>query len=357
MPAETKADEYRAAVAPAGVDLLARAGHTVVIETRAGFESGITDETYRAAGAVIARGADEVFDRADLIVKVKEPLPAEYPKFRRGQTLFTYLHLAADRTLTEALCRSGVLGIAYETVELPGNLKPILTPMSEIAGRMSIQEGAKYLERPQEGQGILLGGVPGVAPAHVLIFGGGVVGSYAAKVAAALGARVTVLDVNLARLQYLADILPENVTTIASNPYVIRELVRDADLVVGGVLVTGARAPRLVTRDLLATMKPRAVVVDVAIDQGGCCETSRPTTHAKPVFVEQGIVHYCVTNMPGAVPRTATFGLTNSTLPYLMKMADLGVEQALAADPALAKGVNVRAGEIVHPGVKEAFAA
>ena len=356
VPREIKPDEYRASMAPAGVDLLSRSGHKVVVEAGACFESGITDEAMRAAGAVIVSAHEEVFQRADLVVKVKEPMPSEYGLFRKGQCLFTYLHLAADRKLTEALMKSGVLGIAYETVELPGGLRPLLTPMSEIAGRLSIQAGAKHLERPQEGKGILLGGLPGVAPANVLVLGGGVVGSYAARVAAALGARVTVMDVNLARLQYLADIMPDNVTTIASNPYAIREQVREADLVIGGVLVTGARAPRLVTRALLKEMRPRSVVVDVAIDQGGCVETSRPTTHSKPVFVEESIVHYCVTNMPGAVPRTATYGLTNSTLPYILKLADLGPEKAVTEDESLARGVNVRGGEIIHPAVKAAFA-
>lgn len=355
VPKEIKPDEYRAAIVPAGVDLLVRAHHKVLIETGAGTESGITDEAYLQAGAGIAGTSDEVFAHANLIVKVKEPVFSEYGKFKKGQALFTYLHLAANKPLTDALMKSGVLAIAYETVELPGNLKPILTPMSEIAGRMSIQEGAKYLERPQQGKGILLGGVPGVAPASVVILGGGIVGTYAARVAAALGARVTVMDVNLARLQYLADILPENVTTIASNPYTIREQIRQADLVIGGVLVTGARAPRLVTRELLTAMSARSVIVDVAIDQGGCIETSRPTTHSDPVFLEEGIVHYCVTNMPGAVPRTATFGLTNSTLPYILKLADLGLEKACKADESLGKGVNIRSGEIVHPAVREAF--
>ena len=356
IPREIKKDEYRAAIAPAGVDLLTRSGHTVLIEAGAGTESGIDEKTYRAAGARIAASPAEVFERADLIVKVKEPLESEYGLFRKGQALFTYLHLAADKNLTDALLKAGVLGIAYETVELPGNIKPILTPMSEIAGRMSIQEGAKYLEWPQGGKGILLGGVPGVAPANVLILGGGIVGTYAARVASALGAQVTVMDVNLGRLQYLADIMPQNVMTIASNPYTVRERIREADLVIGAVLVTGARAPRLVDRELLASMKPRSVMVDVAIDQGGCFESSRPTTHSDPVYEESRIVHYCVTNMPGAVPRTATYGLTNSTLPYLMKLAGLGVERAIAEDPALAKGVNVRDGEIVHPAVKQAFA-
>jgi len=357
VPKEIKQDEYRAAMAPAGVDLLTKAGHQVLIETNAGTESGITDEAYRAAGATITPTHADVFARADLIVKVKEPLESEFGLFRPGQCLFTYLHLAADRKLTDALLKARVFGIAYETVELPGGIKPILTPMSEIAGRMSIQEGAKYLERPQEGKGILLGGVPGVAPANVLILGGGIVGTYAARVAAALGARVTVMDVNLARLQYLADILPENVTTIASNPYTIREQVQEADLLVGAVLVTGARAPRLVTRDMLKTMRRRSVLVDVAIDQGGCIETSRPTTHTKPVFVEEGIVHYCVTNMPGAVPRTATYGLTNSTLPYILAIANLGPGEAALADEPLAKGINIRDGSIVHPAVRQAFEA
>lgn len=356
VPKEIKQDEYRAAIAPAGVDLLVRDGHTVVIEASAGAESGIPDETYRSAGATIAATPAEVFERADLIVKVKEPLPEEYARFRHGQGLFTYLHLAADRKLTDALLHAGVTGIAYETVELPENIKPILTPMSEIAGRMSIQAGAKYLERPQGGKGILPGGVPGVAPANVLILGGGVVGSYAARVASALGAQVTVMDLNLARLQYLADILPQNVRTIASNPYTIREQIQEADLVVGAVLVTGARSPTLVSRDLLKLMKKRSVIVDVAIDQGGCIESSRPTTHSDPVFLDEGIVHYCVTNMPGAVPFTATYGLTNSTLPYIVKLATLGVERAVREDAALGKGVNLREGDIIHPAVRQAYA-
>jgi alanine dehydrogenase len=356
VPKEIKEDEFRAAISPAGVDQLVKAGHTVVVEAGACAESGISDATLRAAGAVLANRHEDVYARADLIVKVKEPLPAEYALFRPGQALFAYLHLAAAPDLAAALLRARVLGIAYETVELPGGIKPILTPMSEIAGRMSIQEGAKFLERPQGGKGILLGGLPGVAPAHVLILGGGVVGSYAARVAAALGARVTVMDINLARLQYLADILPENVTTILSNPYTTRELVADADLVIGGVLVTGARAPRIVTREMVRSMKPRSVIVDVAIDQGGCVETSRPTTHANPVYLEEGVVHYAVTNIPGAVPFTATYGLTNSTLPYILELAEKGFDRAIRENEALARGVNVRDGEIVHPAVKAALA-
>lgn len=351
VPKELKDDEFRVAMTPAGVDLLVRAGHTVLIETGAGEGTGIPDAVFKDAGARFVPRHSDVFEQSELLVKVKEPVEEEYGLLRKDLVLFAYLHLAAEAKLTAALVKSGMLAIAYETVELLDRVKPVLTPMSEIAGRMSIQEGAKYLERPQGGRGVLLGGVPGVPSADVLILGGGVVGKYAARVAAALGARVTVMDVNLARLEYLADVLPENVDTIASNPYTIRERIREADMVVGAVLVTGERAPMLVNREMLKLMKPRSVIVDVAIDQGGCVETSQPTSHSSPIYVVENVVHYCVTNMPGAVPRSATFALVNTTIPYVLKIADMGVEAALRSDPALAAGVNTRGGEVVHPGV------
>src|SRR5262245_41647112 len=300
VPKEIKSDEYRVAMVPAGVEELTRAGHKVLIQAGAGAGSGITDETYAANGAEIVGSEAEGWKRGDLIVKVKEPLPDEWPQMRSGQTVFTYFHFAADEPLTKAVIRSGITAVAYETIRDSKGTLPLLTPMSEVAGRMSIQEGAKYLERPQEGRGILLGGVPGVLPANVVILGGGVVGANAAKVAAGLGANVTILDVNLDRLRYLDDVMPRNVTTLFSDRHNIRESLDKADLLIGAVLIPGARAPYLVRREDLQYMQPRAVIIDVAIDQGGCVETSRPTTHSRPTYIEENVVHYCVTNMPGA---------------------------------------------------------
>jgi len=356
VPREVKHDEYRIAMIPAGVYALTQAGHRVLVEKQAGAGSGIGDEEYVAAGATIVPTAGEIWAAADLIEKVKEPQPAEWPLMRRGQMVLTYFHFAADRKLIDACLQAGITAIAYETIRDRSGKLPCLTPMSEIAGKMSIQEGAKYLEKPMMGRGILLGGVPGVAPANVVVLGGGVVGSNAAKVAAGLGANVQIFDTNLDRLRYLDDIMPANVNEIYSDAHNITAALRQADLVVGSVLIPGARAPRLVTREHLKMMKNGAVIVDVAIDQGGCIETSRPTTHRDPTYIVEGVVHYCVTNMPGAVGRTSTFALCNATLPYALAVASLGWEKASAADAGLAAGLNMREGEIVHPGVKAAIA-
>jgi alanine dehydrogenase len=355
VPKEVKEDEYRVAMLPVGAEELSGLGHTVLIESGSGHGSGIADAQYASAGATMVGEASEIWARADLIVKVKEPQPAEWPHLRPGQTLFTYFHFAADEPLTRAILRAGVTAIAYETLrDAKGNL-PLLTPMSEVAGRMSIQEGAKYLERPQEGRGILLAGVPGVAPAEVAILGGGIVGSNAAKVAAGLGANVYILDINLDRLRYLDDIMPPNVTTLYSDRHTILETIQRADLVIGAVLITGARAPRLVRRDDLDRMKPGSVIVDVAIDQGGCIETSRPTTHRQPTYVVEGVVHYCVTNMPGAVGRTSTYALCNVTLPYVLQLADKGWRTLAAANPGVAEGINIDAGRVTNRAVAATF--
>ncbi len=355
VPKEIKSDEYRVAMLPVGAEELTATGHTVLVEAGAGLGSGITDAQYEAAGATIVPGATAIWSRADMVVKVKEPQAAEWPQLRPGQVLFTYFHFAAEEALTRAILKSGITAIAYETLrDTKGNL-PLLTPMSEVAGRMSIQEGAKYLERPQEGRGILLAGVPGVAPAEVVILGGGVVGSNAAKVAAGLGATVYILDVNLDRLRYLDDIMPPNVTTLYSDRHTIRESIQRADLVIGAVLITGARAPRLVRKEDLASMKPGAVIVDVAIDQGGCIETSRPTTHRQPTYVIDGIVHYCVTNMPGAVGRTSTYALNNVTLPYILQFARNGWDKVAAANPGVAAGINIDRGRVTNEAVAETF--
>ncbi len=355
VPKEVKEDEYRVAMLPVGAEELSILGHTVLIESGSGHGSGIADAQYASAGATMVGDASEIWARADLIVKVKEPQPAEWPHLRPGQTLFTYFHFAADEPLTRAVLQSGITAIAYETLrDAKGNL-PLLTPMSEVAGRMSIQEGAKYLERPQEGRGILLAGVPGVAPAEVAILGGGIVGSNAAKVAAGLGANVYILDINLDRLRYLDDIMPPNVTTLYSDRHTILETIQRADLVIGAVLITGARAPRLVRRDDLDRMKPGSVIVDVAIDQGGCIETSRPTTHRHPTYVVEGVVHYCVTNMPGAVGRTSTYALCNVTLPYVLQLADHGWRTLAAANPGVAEGINIDAGRVTNRAVAATF--
>ena len=355
VPREIKADEYRVAMLPVGAEELTEAGHTVLIESGAGLGSGLADVQYQTAGASMVSKTAEIWARADLIVKVKEPQASEWPLLRRGQTVFTYFHFAADEKLTRAILASGITAIAYETLrDVRGNL-PLLTPMSEVAGRMSIQEGAKYLERPQEGRGILLAGVPGVAPAEVAILGGGIVGSNAAKVAAGLGASVRILDINLDRLRYLDDIMPPNVTTLYSDRHTILESIERADLVIGAVLITGARAPRLVRRDDLARMKNGAVIVDVAIDQGGCVETSRPTTHREPTFVVDGVVHYCVTNMPGAVGRTSTYALCNVTLPYVLQFANRGWTAVVAESPGVAEGVNIDRGRVANRAVAATF--
>jgi alanine dehydrogenase len=355
IPKEVKADEYRVAATPAGTEMLVRAAHQVVIEKGAGLGSGFTDDYYEAAGARLLGNADEVWSAAEMILKVKEPTPAEWPRMRRGQVVFTYFHFAASEELTRAVIDSGVVGVAYETVELPTGQLPLLTPMSEIAGRMAVQEGAKYLERPQGGLGVLLGGVPGVLPGKVLILGGGVVGTNAAKVAAGLGARVGIMDINLDRLRYLDDVMPANVHTLFSTRYAIRKQVEDADVIIGAVLIPGAKAPSLIAEEDLGLMRPGTVIVDVAVDQGGCVETIRPTTHKDPVYTVDGVIHYGVANMPGGVPRTSTLALTNATLPYAMALASLGWRRACAADPALRAGLNVVAGKVTHAGVADAF--
>jgi alanine dehydrogenase len=354
-PNEIKTHESRVALIPVGVEELTRAGHKVLIQAGAGQGSGISDDQYRANGAEIVAAADEVWKRADLIVKVKEPLPVEWPLMRPGQIVFTYFHFAADEPLTRAVMQSGVTAVAYETIRDARGQLPLLTPMSEVAGRMSIQEGAKYLERPFDGRGILLGGVPGVLPANVVIVGGGVVGANAAKVAAGLGANVTILDVNLDRLRYLDDVMPRNVTTLYSDRHNILDRLSRADLLIGAVLIPGARAPHLVRRADLKRMPHRAVIIDVAIDQGGCVETSRPTTHSQPTYLVDDVVHYCVTNMPGAVGRTSTYALTNVTLPYVLQLAKKGLDQALADSAALRAGVNVHQGRVTNPAVAETF--
>lgn len=355
LPREIKQDEYRVAMLPVGVDELTRRGHKVLVERGAGLGSGIADELYSGSGAEIVSDAASVFGQADLIVKVKEPQPSEWPLLRSGQVLFTYLHFAANEELTKSVLATGVTAVAYETLRGPRGDLPLLTPMSEVAGRMSIQEGAKYLERPQEGRGILLGGVPGVAPAHITILGGGVVGKNAAQIAAGFKADVTILDVSVERLRYLADIMPANVNTLFSDRHMIREELKLADLVIGAVLIEGARAPRLVSREDLKLMKPGAVIIDVAIDQGGCIETSRPTTHSKPTYIVDGIVHYCVANMPGAVGRTSTYALCNSTLPYVLKLADHGIQAASRLDAGIAHAVNLFAGHVTNKPVADTF--
>ena len=355
VPNEIKTDEYRVAMIPVGVEELTRAGHEVLIQSGAGQGSGISDEEYSANGAEIIAHAEPIWKRADLIVKVKEPLPQEWPLLQPGQMVFTYFHFAADRALTEAVLQSGITAIAYETIRNGRGNLPLLTPMSEVAGRMSIQEGAKFLERPFDGRGILLGGVPGVLPANVVILGGGVVGANAAKVAAGLGANVTILDVNLDRLRYLDDVMPRNVTTLFSDRHNILSSLSRADLLIGSVLIPGAKAPFLVRTEDLKRMPRRAVIIDVAIDQGGCIETSRPTTHSKPTYIVEEVVHYCVTNMPGAVGRTSTYALTNVTLPYVLQLARKGFEPAVKENQALAQGVNIRQGRVTNPAVAETF--
>jgi alanine dehydrogenase len=355
VPKEIKTNENRVALVPAGTEALVAAGHQVFVEEGAGVGSGFTDDAYRAAGATILPTADEVWARADMITKVKEPVEPEWPRMRPGQVVYTYFHFAADERLTRAVVASGAVAVAYETVQLPNGELPLLTPMSEVAGRMAVQAGAKYLEKVHGGRGILLGGVPGVPPAEVVVLGGGVVGLNAAKIAAGLGAHVTILDISLPRLRYLSDVLPANVDTVYSNRHNILEAVTGAELVIGAVLLPGARAPHLVTRDDLRLMKQGAVIVDVAVDQGGCVETIRPTTHENPTYFVEGILHYGVANMPGGVPRTSTLALTNATLPYALRLARDGWKAACRNDPVLRKGLNVVEGKIVYPGVAEAF--
>jgi alanine dehydrogenase len=355
VPREIKVHEYRVGLVPAGVRELVSAGHEVLVETGAGNGIGVDDAQFRGAGAAIAPNAADVFARADMIVKVKEPQPVECAMLRKDQLLFTYLHLAADLEQAKGLMKSGATAIAYETVTAPNGSLPLLTPMSEVAGRMSIQVGAASLQKANGGFGVLLGGVPGVAPAKVVILGGGVSGTHAAEMAVGLRADVTVVDRSVNRLRELSSIFGSSVRTIYSTTAEIERLIRDADLVVGAVLVAGAAAPKLITRAMVKTMKPGAVLVDISIDQGGCFETSHPTTHAEPTFVVDGVIHYCVANMPGAVPRTSTFALTNATLPYVRALADLGWPAALRRDPGLAAGLNVHAGEITLEVVAKAL--
>ena len=352
-PKEVKDHEARVGLVPSMVTALTEAGHHALVETKAGAGSSITDEEYRAAGAQVLSSAAEVWTKADLVVKVKEPQPSEYPFFRPGLILFTYLHLAPLPELTQKLVEAGVNSVAYETIREKDGSLPLLTPMSEVAGRMSVQVGAQYLEAPNGGRGILLGGIPGVAPANVVILGGGVVGHNAAKMAVGLGAHVTMIDVNLNRLRELDDVYSSQVVTLASNIFTIRETLRTADLVVGAVLIPGASAPRLVRREMISGMKKGAVVVDVAIDQGGCFETSHATTHTDPIYFVDGVLHYCVSNMPAAVPHTSTFGLTNATFPYLMQLCNRGLESACQSSNAIREGVNTYRGHITYPAVAE----
>jgi alanine dehydrogenase len=352
---EIKTEENRVAMTPAGVEVLRQGGHTVLVEASAGIGSGLSDAEYSAHGAEIVLSAKEIFSRADMVMHVKEPLEPEYGMIRRDQIVFTYLHLAAAEGLTRALMASGSVCIAYETIQKADGSLPLLTPMSEVAGRMAIQQGAKYLEMTQGGDGILLGGVPGVDPGMVLILGGGVVGINAAKMACGLGARVYLLDVDLDRLRYLSDVMPSNCFLLMSNPAAIRDLITRADVVVGAVLIPGAKAPKLITRDMLKTMKKGAVLVDVAIDQGGCFETSKATTHGNPIYILDGVVHYCVANMPGAVPKTSTQALTNATLPYALEIANRGWRNAMKENPEIRLGANVVNGKVTCKGVAEAF--
>jgi len=353
---EIKAEENRVSMTPAGVEVMKGQGHEVLVESGAGVGSGFADEAYRGAGAEIVPGPEAVFARAGMLMHVKEPQPAEYDLIRPGQVIFTYFHFAASEHLTAAMLKTGATCIAYETIEKADGSLPLLTPMSEVAGRMAAQQGAKYLERAQGGRGILLGGVPGVAPATVLVLGGGVVGTHAAQMACGLGARVYLLDMNLDRLRHLAEVMPKNCFPMMSSPATIRELVQEADVVIGAVLLRGAKAPKLVSRDMLKTMKPGAVLVDVAIDQGGCFETSRPTTHRAPVYEVEGVVHYCVANMPGAVPLTSTVALTNATLPYAVRIASQGWKQVARQDAGIRAGINIINGLVTYKGVAEAFA-
>ena len=355
VPREIKTAEHRVALVPAGAESLRGDGHTLFVEQGAGMGSGFPDDAYRAFGATIVPTAADVWARSEMVLKVKEPVEPEWPCMRKGQVVFTYFHFAASEPLTRAVIRSNIVAIAYETVQLPSGELPLLTPMSEVAGRMAVQEGAKYLEKVYGGSGVLLGGVPGVLPAEVLIIGGGTVGANAAKMAAGLGAHVTLLDLSLDRLRYLADILPPNVDPLFSNRHNLVEQLRKADLVIGAVLLPGAKAPKLVRREDLKLMKPGSVIVDVAVDQGGCIETIKPTTHESPTYVVDGIIHYGVANMPGGVPRTSTLALTNATFAYAKRLAKHGWRQACREDAALFLGLNVVEGKVVYPGVAEAF--
>lgn len=355
VPKEIKNNENRVALTPAGAKELVTRGHTVYIQHTAGENSGFSDTAYEAAGAQILPSIGDVYNVAEMIVKVKEPIAAEYSLVRKGQLVFTYFHFASEEKLTRAMMESGSICLAYETVENPDRTLPLLIPMSEVAGRMSVQEGARFLEKPQGGKGILLGGVPGVKPAKVLVLGGGIVGHNAALMAAGMGADVIIADISLPRLRYLSEIMPANVKTLYSSAHNIEQELPTTDLVIGSVLIPGAKAPHLITREMLKQMKKGCVLVDVAIDQGGCFETSHPTTHAEPIFEVDGITHYCVANIPGAVPQTSTLALTNATLPYIIKLADKGWQKACKEDKGLALGLNIIEGKIVYPAVAEAF--
>lgn len=355
VPKEIKDGENRVAITPAGTHTLILDGHTVLVQTGAGLGSGLQDEEYRQAGAELLSEAAELYARAEMILKVKEPQPNEYAWLKKEHILFTYLHLASSAELTQALLQIGLTAIGYETIQTPDGRLPLLTPMSEVAGKMAAQVGAWCLEKHQGGKGILLGGVPGVPPAHVVVIGCGVVGTNAAKIAAGMGAKVTVMDINHDRLKYLDDVLPGHVSTAYATPYAIAEAAVTADLLIGAVLIPGALAPKLVSEETVKAMSPYSVIVDVAIDQGGCVETIRPTSHSQPIYIQHEVLHYAVPNIPAAVPRTSTFALTNATLPYVRKIAGLGIEAALEQDASIYAGLNVRDGEIVHPAVKEAF--
>ncbi len=355
VPKEIKNNENRVALTPAGVLELTNRGHTVYIQSTAGLGSGFSDQVYKDAGAKIKDTIEETYAIAEMIMKVKEPIKSEYKLIKKDQLVFTYFHFASHKPLTNAMIKSKAVCLAYETVELSDRSLPLLIPMSEVAGRMAIQQGAKYLEKPAKGRGVLLGGVPGVPPGKVLVIGGGIVGTQAAKMAAGLGASVTILDVNLSRLRYLNDVMPPNVITMYSNEYNIRQLIQTHDLIVGAVLIPGAKAPNLITRDMLKLMRPGTVLVDVAVDQGGCMETTKPTTHQRPTFIIDDVVHYSVANMPGAVPYTSTVALTNATLPYAIQLAQKGWKKACTENHSLKLGLNVIDGKVVYKGVAEAF--
>jgi alanine dehydrogenase len=355
VPKEIKNNENRVALTPAGVAEFKKNGHLVYVQQSAGENSGFSDKAYADAGAEILPTIEAVYEIAEMIIKVKEPIASEYPHIKKDQLLFTYFHFASSEPLTHAMMEREAVCLAYETVEKSDRSLPLLVPMSEVAGRMSIQEGAKYLEKPMKGKGILLGGVPGVPPAKVVVLGGGIVGAQAAKMAAGFGAQVSILDVNLQRLRYLSDVMPANVTTVMSNHYNVRDAISQADLVIGAVLIPGAKAPHLITRDMLKLMSPGTVVVDVAVDQGGCIETCTPTTHENPTFIIDDIVHYCVANMPGAVPYTSTLALTNATLPYALQLANKGWKKACAENEELKKGLNVANGKILYKAVADAW--
>ncbi len=355
VPTEIKPSESRVGMTPAGVYELTLRGHSVIVQSGAGGGSGFSDADYLKAGAATRMTIEEVYAEADMIVKVKEPIPPEYPMIRKGQVVFTYFHFASSVALTEAMVNSGATCIAYETVETEDGSLPLLTPMSEVAGRMAIQQGAKYLEKPKKGRGVLLGGVPGVPPGRVLVLGAGVAGTQAAKMAAGLGAHVTVMDINMPRLRQVNDIMPHHVVTEYSNAYNIRQAIKTHDLIVGAVLLKGGKAPHLITREMLSDMRPGTVIVDIAVDQGGCIETTHPTTHDDPVYIVDDVVHYCVANMPGAVPCTSTLALTNVTLPYVLQLAEKGSNKACAENPALAEGLNIQDGRIVYDAVEAWF--